>query len=44
MRRVANDRWEFCLVYEKHLTFYANGGKRETSVRDHYAAVAELGD
>jgi hypothetical protein len=43
-RRVANDRWEFCLLYEKRLTFYTTGGKRETNVRDHYAAGAELGD
>jgi hypothetical protein len=40
---LGNDRWEFCLIYDKHMTYYTSGGKREQGVRDHYVAVAELG-
>ena len=41
---MATDRWEYCRVYDRDLTFYTSNGKHEVKAREHFAAVAQLGD
>jgi hypothetical protein len=44
MRRVVNDRWDYCSLYSKNVTFYTSEGRRETKVGDHAVTMAQLGD
>ena len=41
---MANDRWDYCRLNSRTVTFYTSEGKRESRVGDQSVAFAQLGD